>query len=64
MTIQFIHLNVKSEYTLLNSIAKSDDIIKKVQGFDIPAVAITDMNTMHNAYHFEQHAKRPVFEIL
>ena len=58
MTIQFIHLNVKSEYTLLNSIAKSDDIIKKVQGFDIPAVAITDMNTMHNTYHFEQHAKK------
>ena len=58
MTVEFVHLNVKSEYSLLNSIAKSDEIIKKVKSFDIPCVAITDLNTMHNTYHFEQHAKK------
>lgn len=54
----FVHLNVKSEYSLLNSIAKAKDIIGEVKSFDIPTVALTDLNNMHNVYHFEQACKK------
>ena len=55
---KFIHLNVKSGYSLLNSIAKPEEIIQTVKEFDIKTVALTDLNNMHDAYHFEQNCKK------
>lgn len=55
--MDFIHLNVKSEYSLLNSIAKVKNIIKKTKEFKMEAIALTDLNNMHNVYHFEQKCK-------
>lgn len=54
----FIHLNVKSEYSLLNSIAKAKDIVDTVKNYEIPAVAVCDLNNMYNTYHFEQDCKK------
>lgn len=54
----FVHLNVKSEYSLLNSIAKTKDIISKVQDFDNQIVALTDINNMYNVYHFEKACQK------
>lgn len=51
---EFIHLNVKSEYTILNSIAKIKEIIRKVSMYPQPYVALTDINNMHIVYTFEK----------
>ncbi len=55
---KFVHLNVKSEYSLLNGIIKTDDLIKKVSNFNEKTVALTDLNNMFNVYHFEQKCKK------
>lgn len=52
----FIHLNVKSCYTLMNSIIKVDNLLDKTSRMKSESVAITDINTMHTFFDFEQHA--------
>lgn len=52
----FIHLNVKSCYSIMNSIIKLDNLLDKTSRNKSKAVAITDINTMHTFYDFEQHA--------
>lgn len=54
--IMFIHLNVKSCYTLMNSIIKVDNLLDKTSRMKSESVAITDINTMHTFFDFEQHA--------
>lgn len=50
----FIHLNVKSCFTLMNSIVKIDGLLDKTKRTRSSAVAITDVNTMHTFYNFEK----------
>lgn len=52
----FIHLNVKSCYSLMNSIIKLDNLLDATSKMKSNSVAITDINTMHTFYDFEQHA--------
>lgn len=52
--MKFVHLNVKSEYSILNSIAKVNDIIHAASQFEMPYVALTDINNMHIVYTFEK----------
>lgn len=56
--MEFVHLNVKSEYTLLNGIIKTRDLIEKVKSFDKKAIAITDLNNMYNVFHFEEQLNK------
>lgn len=53
----FVHLNVKSEYSLLNSIAKTTELIEATRLHDVKTIALTDLNNMFNVYHFEQKCK-------
>lgn len=53
----FIHLNVKSEYSLLNSILKTKDLLKFCSEHEMPAIAVTDINVMYNAWHYQTQAK-------
>lgn len=53
----FVHLNVKSEYSLLNSILKTKDLIQFCADNDMPYVAVCDINTMYNVWHFQNDAK-------
>ena len=53
----FIHLNVKSEYSLLNSILKTKDLLKFCNEHEMPAIAVTDINVMYNAWHYQTQAK-------
>lgn len=55
---QFVHLNVKSEYSLLNSIAKVSDIIKEASRYQLPVIALTDLNNMYYAYHFQEKCRK------
>lgn len=52
----FIHLNVKSCFSLMNSIIKVPELLDKTSRMHSDAVAITDLNTMHTFYDFEQAA--------
>ena len=46
----FTHLNIKTEYSMLNSIAKIDGLIEKAKRNNMKALAITDINNMHIVY--------------
>jgi DNA polymerase-3 subunit alpha len=42
MTASFIHLNVHTEYSLIDSTIRIDELIKSTVAYGIPAIAITD----------------------
>lgn len=50
----FIHLNVKTEYSVLNGITKTNDCIKKAASLGMTHLACTDLNNMFGAYKFEK----------
>lgn len=54
----FTHLNIKTEYSMLNSIAKIDGLIEKAKRNNMKALAITDINNMHIVYNFEEKCKK------
>ena len=53
--MDFIHLDVHTEYSLLNSIFKVKDIKQACldNGFD--GVGINDFNTLHKPYTIQQY---------
>ncbi|MBQ2615596.1 MAG: PHP domain-containing protein, partial [Synergistaceae bacterium] len=42
MSMDFVHLHVHTEYSLLDGAIRTKDLAKKVAGWDTKAVAITD----------------------
>ncbi len=48
----FVHLHVHSQYSLLDGAIKIKKLLKKVQDFGQPAVAITDHGNLHGAVEF------------
>lgn len=50
----FIHLNLKTEYSILNAITKTHEVIKKAASFGMSHLACTDLNNMFGAYKFEK----------
>lgn len=50
----FVHLNVKTEYSVLNGITKTNECIKKAVSFGMTHLACTDINNMFGAYKFEK----------
>ena len=52
----FIHLHVHSEYSLLDSTLKIDDLLKKARDFQMPAVALTDHGSILGAVNFYKKA--------
>ena len=55
---KFTHLHVHSHYSLLDGLAKVDDILKKAQSMDMDAVAITDHGVLYSAVEFYKKAKK------
>lgn len=53
---EFIHLNVKSEYSLLNSILKTKDLLDFCEEQQMTSIAVTDINTMYNVWHYQKMA--------
>ncbi len=54
----FIHLHVHSHYSLLDGLAKIDELIKKAQSYHMSALALTDHGVMYGAIEFYQKAKQ------
>ena len=48
----FVHLHVHTEYSLLDGVARINQLIKKVKEKGGTAVAMTDHGTMSGALHF------------
>jgi DNA polymerase-3 subunit alpha len=52
----FIHLHVHSEYSLLDGLSKTKEIVKCVKELGMSAVALTDHGTMYGAVEFYKRA--------
>ncbi|MDD5040744.1 MAG: DNA polymerase III subunit alpha, partial [Patescibacteria group bacterium] len=54
----FVHLHVHSHYSLLDGLAKIDDLIEKARSYGMPAVALTDHGVMYGVIEFYQKATK------
>ncbi len=55
--MSFVHLHCHSEFSLLDGANRIDDLIRRAQEFEQPAVAITDHGNLHAAWEFQEHAR-------
>ncbi|HET7585501.1 MAG TPA: DNA polymerase III subunit alpha [Gemmatimonadaceae bacterium] len=56
--MSFVHLHCHSEYSLLDGGNRIDDLIRRAQEFEQPALAITDHGNLHAAWAFQEHARK------
>jgi DNA polymerase-3 subunit alpha len=56
--VSFVHLHCHSEYSLLDGANRIDDLIRRAQEFEQPALAITDHGNLHAAWDFQEKAKK------
>jgi len=54
--VSFVHLHCHSEYSLLDGANRIEDLIKRAQEFEQPALAITDHGNLHAAWEFQEKA--------
>lgn len=54
----FVHLHVHTQYSLLDGAVRIRDLIKKAQGYGMPAVAMTDHGNLFGAIEFYQAATK------
>ncbi|MDO8443552.1 MAG: DNA polymerase III subunit alpha [Candidatus Azambacteria bacterium] len=55
---KFAHLHVHSHYSLLDGLAKIDDLVSRAKELGMEALALTDHGTIYGAVEFFQKAKR------
>ena len=58
MTSDFVHLHVHSEYSLLDGLSQTDELVKRAAEIGQPALALTDHGVMHGAVEFFRNAKK------
>jgi DNA polymerase-3 subunit alpha len=56
MQAQFVHLNLHSEYSVVDSTLRIDQVIENLKSSNSPAVGITDFNNMYAAIKFYKKA--------
>ena len=56
--VDFVHLHVHTQYSLLDGAIRIDRLLKRVADFDMDAVAITDHGTMFGALTFYEKAQK------
>src|SRR5688572_27748370 len=56
--MSFVHLHCHSEYSLLDGANRIDNLIRRAQEFEQPALAITDHGNLHGAWDFQEKAKK------
>ncbi|MFC1751675.1 DNA polymerase III subunit alpha, partial [Patescibacteria group bacterium] len=55
---KFIHLHTHSHYSLLDGLAKIDELVNEACEYEMPALAITDHGNMYGAIEFYKKAKK------
>ncbi len=58
MSSKFVHLHVHSHYSLLDGLAKIDDLVKEAAKYEMPALALTDHGNMYGAIEFYKKCKK------
>ncbi|VAW46521.1 DNA polymerase III alpha subunit [hydrothermal vent metagenome] len=58
MSNPFIHLNVHTEFAIVDSTIRIPQLIKKIKALNMPAVAITDMNNVFATIKFFNAARK------
>jgi DNA polymerase-3 subunit alpha len=53
----FVHLNVHSEYSMLDGAARVTDLMKEVAAQGMPAIAVTDHGNNFGSFDFWSQAK-------
>ncbi len=56
--MQFTHLHVHSHYSLLDGLAKIDDLIARARELGMTSLALTDHGNLYGAIEFYQKAKK------
>ena len=56
--MSFTHLHVHSHYSLLDGLAKIDDLLKRAKELGMEALALTDHGALYGAVEFFQKAKK------
>ncbi len=55
---QFTHLHVHSHYSLLDGLAKPDELVSRAKELGMTAIALTDHGNMYGAIEFYKKAKK------
>lgn len=55
--IQFVHLRVHSEFSVVDGIVRIGDLVKKVAADNMPAVALTDLSNLFGMVKFYRAAR-------
>ena len=58
LAMSFVHLHCHSEYSLLDGANRIEDLIRRAQEFEQPALAITDHGNLHAAWEFQEQARK------
>ena len=56
--MKFVHLHVHSHYSLLDGLAKIDDLIKKTKELGMDSLALTDHGNLYGAIEFYKKARK------
>ena len=56
--MSFVHLHTHSHYSLLDGLAKIDDLISEALALGMSALALTDHGNMHGAIEFYKKSKK------
>ncbi len=56
--MKFTHLHTHSHYSLLDGLAKVDDLLDRAEKFGMDSLALTDHGVMYGAVEFYQKAKK------
>ena len=58
MAKEFVHLHVHSQYSLLDSVCRIDDLAQKAKEYGMPALAITDNGNLFGVVEFYNSCKK------
>ena len=62
--MKFVHLHTHSHYSLLDGLAKIDDLVNHAKELGMEALALTDHGNLYGAIEFYQKRKKPVLNPL
>ena len=56
--MSFVHCHLHTQFSLLDGYAKIDDVIKKANENNMPAIAVTDHGSLAGIYEFNEKCNK------